>query len=1096
MRTPTLLLQPLRLSTLALAATALAPSLAARAKSIPDALAAELVALAEAHEGDVAIAVKRLPAGDEFAYRADLPMPTASLVKLPLMATAYRAVDAGRLDPQQLLTLRAEDKVPGSGILTEQFSAGLQLSLHDAIHLMIIHSDNTATNLVAEAVGLPETAKYMEELGLPETKLHSLVYRRETSIFPERSQLYGLGSTTAADMVKLLELLDAGKLGSKASTDAMRGHLYACLDRTKLGRFLPPGVKLAHKTGAVNLTRTDAGLIDLPEGRLAICVLTNNNADQSWGAENAAEVLIGKIAAAAYRHYAPNGPAKPTDDGPQTLAMGASGELVAALQRTINARTTPSAGLAVDGDFGPNTESGVRAFQRSRGLPETGIVDAATWEALGPLATEDPKAPEPDALNTAKLPRDPADPLDGPPFTASKAWAILDADTGELLWGLKPDEPRDMASTTKIMTAYVVLRYAAEHPEILDETVTFSKRADDTIGSTADVRVGEQVSVRELLYGMMLPSGNDATVAFAEHFGARLGSPQPSEPSEISARSAAYDAFVAAMNRTAAELGLAATQFANTHGLTAEGHHASAHDLAKLARAAFELPLFKDVVGTRQRGATVTGPGGYRRNVAWYNTNRLLATEGYYGVKTGTTTAAGACLVSAGERDGRRLIVAVLGAESSESRYADSRNLYRWAWNQLLGLSPQAAATPRTSVLATAIHAPASRDPVVLTPAAERLHRSSLVVDGHNDMPWEVRTQAGGSFDKLDVSQPQSSLQTDIPRLRRGGVGAQFWSVWVPVYTARRGQALSTTLEQIDLVQTMIARYPDAFELALTADDIVRIHRSGKIASLIGVEGGHSIEGSLAALRQLHRLGARYMTLTHSDSLDWADSGTDKPKAGGLAPFGVEVVREMNRLGMMVDISHVSPDAMKQTLAATRAPVIFSHSSAGGVADHPRNVPDDVLPLVRDNGGVVMVNFFSAFIVPQSAERDKQRFVELRKLEAEYGDDRPAIEAGLARWDATRPTLRGTIHDLLDHIDHIVRIAGIDHVGLGSDYDGVSLLPTQLEDAASYPYITQGLLDRGYSGADVKKVLGENLLRVMRRTEDVAREIAAESTAH
>ncbi len=376
--------------------------------------------------------------------------------------------------------------------------------------------------------------------------------------------------------------------------------------------------------------------------------------------------------------------------------------------------------------------------------------------------------------------------------------------------------------------------------------------------------------------------------------------------------------------------------------------------------------------------------------------------------------------------------------------------------------------------------------PVVLSDGARRIHESALVIDGHNDMPWEIRQQSGGNFDKLDISKPQASLQTDIPKLRQGGVGAQFWSVWVPVDTVRRGTALTTTLEQIELVKSMIARYPETFELALTADDIERIHKTGKIASLIGVEGGHSIEGSLNVLRQLYADGARYMTLTHSDSLDWADSGTDEPRVGGLGPFGEQVVAEMNRLGMMVDISHVSPDCAKDVLAITKAPVIFSHSSAKAIADHPRNVPDDVLQLTAQNGGVVMVNFFSAFLVPETAAIDVERMA-FRRAEEKATDDQRKIESAMARWDKEHGRgPRGTIHILLDHIDHIVKVAGVDHVGLGSDYDGVSILPEQLADASSYPLITQGLLDRGYSEDDVRKILGGNTLRVMRAVEGAA----------
>ena len=381
---------------------------------------------------------------------------------------------------------------------------------------------------------------------------------------------------------------------------------------------------------------------------------------------------------------------------------------------------------------------------------------------------------------------------------------------------------------------------------------------------------------------------------------------------------------------------------------------------------------------------------------------------------------------------------------------------------------------------------PAARQPIVLTDAARGLHRRSLVVDGHNDMPWEIRKQGSSDFSKLDISRPQPTLHTDIPRLREGGVGAQFWSVWVPVDLGYKGQALATTLEQIELVKLMLRRYPETFELALSTDDIERIHAEGKIASLIGVEGGHCIEESLSTLRKLYELGARYMTLTHSDTLSWADSGTDEPKSGGLSPFGVEVVRTMNELGMLVDLSHVSPETMHDALDATTAPVIFSHSSARGVADHPRNVPDDVLARLKETDGVVMVNFFSGFIVPKATNITKQGMAAERKLKSEI-DDPERVSREMRRWYRRRPYPRGTIHDLLDHIDHIAKVAGPRHVGLGSDFDGVSVLPEQLDDVSYFPYITQGLLDRGYSQEEIQGILGGNLMRVFRAAEAAAK---------
>ena len=302
-----------------------------------------------------------------------------------------------------------------------------------------------------------------------------------------------------------------------------------------------------------------------------------------------------------------------------------------------------------------------------------------------------------------------------------------------------------------------------------------------------------------------------------------------------------------------------------------------------------------------------------------------------------------------------------------------------------------------------------------------------------------------------------------------------------------QGSALTTTLEQIELVKQMAARYPETFELALDTEDIDRIRGQGKIASLIGVEGGHSIENSLGVLRQLYAEGTRYMTLTHSTSLDWADSCSDEAKCGGLSPFGEEVVREMNRLGMLVDLSHVSADCMRHTLRVAEAPVIFSHSSALAIANHPRNVPDDVLKLTKQNGGVVMINFFNDFVHPTDAKRSATRTALRAELKAKYAGDSEKSDAELRKWELSHPRSREcTVHDVLDHIDHVVTVAGIDHVGLGSDFDGVPALPKQLDDVAAYPVITQGLLDRGYAEAEIRKVLGENMIRVLRETERVA----------
>ena len=389
---------------------------------------------------------------------------------------------------------------------------------------------------------------------------------------------------------------------------------------------------------------------------------------------------------------------------------------------------------------------------------------------------------------------------------------------------------------------------------------------------------------------------------------------------------------------------------------------------------------------------------------------------------------------------------------------------------------------------------PDRRRPVEVGEAARRVHESSFVFDGHNDLPWQMRQVAASSFARKDIARPQPDLHTDIPRLRRGNVGAQFWSVYVPAETGPAGKALLTTLEQIEFVKAMIARYPDVFAQALNTADIDRARREGKIASLIGVEGGHSIENSLENLRRLHQLGARYMTLTHSNSLDWADSSTDKQPNGGLSEFGEEVVREMNRLGMLVDLSHVSVGTMQDALRVSRAPVMFSHSSARAVADHPRNVPDNVLRETARNGGIVMINFFSGFVVPEAAERMNNMFEVIRELRRRFPDEAEYRNAA-NRWRARNPIPPGTVHDVVDHIDHVVRVAGIDHVGLGSDFDGVGVLPAQLNDVAAYPVITQELLNRGYTAEEIHKILSGNMLRVFAQVERVARQLQSEGAA-
>ena len=380
---------------------------------------------------------------------------------------------------------------------------------------------------------------------------------------------------------------------------------------------------------------------------------------------------------------------------------------------------------------------------------------------------------------------------------------------------------------------------------------------------------------------------------------------------------------------------------------------------------------------------------------------------------------------------------------------------------------------------------------------AQRLLREVPLIDGHNDTPSQYRKRVNLELADLDFASDRAAIQppmqTDLPRLRAGGVGAQFWSVYIPI--RQRGGSpgdARTVIEQIDFVKRLVARYPDDLALAYTADDIERIHRSGRIASLIGMEGGHSIENSLAVLRATYELGARYMTLTHSKNTRWADSATDESEYGGLTAFGEEVVREMNRLGMMVDLSHVSPETMHDALDVSRAPVIFSHSSAYALCRHVRNVADDVLVRLAENDGVVMITFLGSYVSEELRLWAQLRSEERSRLRRQYEDDDKAIEAAVAGWAESNPMPRATLEQVADHIDHVRAVAGIDHIGIGSDFDGTSSLPVGLEDVSTYPNLIIELLRRGYTEDAIRKILGRNVLRVMRAVEQVAGEMSEE----
>jgi len=371
------------------------------------------------------------------------------------------------------------------------------------------------------------------------------------------------------------------------------------------------------------------------------------------------------------------------------------------------------------------------------------------------------------------------------------------------------------------------------------------------------------------------------------------------------------------------------------------------------------------------------------------------------------------------------------------------------------------------------------------------LLRNAPVVDGHNDLPWALRTRVRYDLDAIDIGVDQSAtgLHTDIPRLRQGGVGAQFWSVFVPS-TLAGAAAVTATMEQIDAVRLMAARYPDDLVLADTADDLERARTAGKVASLVGMEGGHSIDCSLGTLRMMHALGARYMTLTHFRNTPWADSATDEPAVGGLSPFGHEVVRECNRLGVMADLSHVADTTMHATLDTSTAPAFFSHSSARALCGHERNVPDDVLGRVRDSNGIVMVTFVPGFLTEECRVWIDALLIESKSMAEHHGEASPEYRAAEAAWLRDNPRPPCTVADVADHVEHVRAVAGVDHVGLGGDYDGVVALPDGLEGVDGYPRLIEELATRGWSDADLARLTWHNAVRVLRDTEAAARSAA------
>jgi membrane dipeptidase len=386
------------------------------------------------------------------------------------------------------------------------------------------------------------------------------------------------------------------------------------------------------------------------------------------------------------------------------------------------------------------------------------------------------------------------------------------------------------------------------------------------------------------------------------------------------------------------------------------------------------------------------------------------------------------------------------------------------------------------------------RNPSVTLERITELLRGAPLFDGHNDLVWELR-KAREAGEDPDVGRPAPKLHTDLPRMEEGGLRAQFWSVYVPSDLVDPHAAVTMTLEQIDILLGLVRRHPDRLELARTADDVERIAASGKVASLIGVEGGQSIGASLGALRILARLGAGYLTLTHNEDNPWADSGTGEHPHGGLTTFGEEVVRELNRLGVLVDLSHTSDDTMRQAIEVSAAPVLFSHSNARALCDVARNVPDDLIELVGRTDGVICVTFVPWFLTADGASANAEEWEETRRLRAEHPEDPEQVRELMERWDETHPVPDSSVEDVADHVDRIREIAGVDHVGVGSDFDGTPGTPKGLEDVSRYPALFAELAGRGYTDEDLRKVAGRNVLRLMRAAERVSAELGSSGGA-